>query len=128
MQNVPGVNLQMLTKTEITVALTTGMPLAKALKGDPHSQARISREAKGKHEQEECRREKMQSRGLDSLFKGRQLLGIPNAQSRRYRNDMPPGNSQERQLAINTFPFFRLRNTTWHTKSKKQQKLQKYHF
>ena len=127
MQNVPSANLQTKTKTAITGALKMGMLLAKALKSDPHSQARISREAKGKHEQEECKREKMQSRGLDSLFKGRQLLGIPNAQPRRYRNDMPLGNSQER-LAINALPPFRLRSTTWHTKSKKQPKLQKYHF
>ena len=127
MQNVPSANLQTKTKTAITGALKMGMLLAKALKSDPHSQARISREAKGKHEQEECKREKMQSRGLDSLFKGRQLLGIPNAQPRRYRNDMPLGNSQER-LAINALPPFRPRAPRGPMSAKSNPSFKNNHF
>ena len=42
---------------------------------------------------------------------------------------MPPGNSQERRLAINVLPPFRLCTATWHNKRKKKQpKFQNHHF
>ena len=76
----------------------------------------------------EMQKEEMQSWGMGLLFKGRQPLGIPNAQPRRYWNDMLPGNSQGRRLAINALPPFRLRTATWHDKRKKQPKFQNHHF